>query len=72
MKNLDVETATDMERTIDMINHIKNPCYYKKDSKEYLSLRESYIAMAENMVLPTLTNPYAKSLLEKTVEQYRH
>jgi len=67
----DLEAATDMERVIDMISHIKHPCHYKKDSKEYLSLRESYIAMAKEMVLPTLTNPYAKSLLEKTVEQYK-
>ncbi len=64
------EKATDVELAIDMVNHIKYPCHYKKDSKEYLSLRESYIAMAKNIVMLVLKNPYAKTFLEKSINQY--
>lgn len=62
MDNL--EKKTDSEIVLDIVEHIKNPCFFEVGSREYLSLRESYICWAENVIIPKLKNPYAIKYLK--------
>ncbi len=55
------EKATDIEYTLFLINHIKNPCAD--------NLRKVYIKMAKD-ALPTFQNLDAKKLLEDTILKY--
>ena len=60
--------ASDMEIVLFLGYHIKNPCGVEVNGK-WENIRPFYIARAEN-VLPTLTNPFAKKLLESLIKNY--
>ena len=49
-----IESATDMECAMNITDHILHPCFFLKDSKEYQGLRQTYVSMAENLVIPEL------------------
>lgn len=66
-----IESATDMECAMNITDHILHPCFFLKDSKEYQGLRQTYVSMAENLVMPSLTNPFAKEYLENIIEKYK-
>lgn len=59
--------ATDMEMVLFYQRHIEEPCVEPRTGK---NLRDFYIREATR-ILPTLTNPVAKSMLEETIEMYK-
>ena len=65
-----LEIMTDIELVFDMVEHIEKPCFFPKDSPEYFGLRKSYICMAQDLVLPTLTNPFAIEYLNQCFKKY--
>jgi hypothetical protein len=61
---------TDMEHVISLIGHIENPCFFPRNSEEYLALRQSYIIAVQEIGLLNIANPHAKKLLEDTIKKY--
>ncbi len=58
---------TDMEIVLELIHHIEEPCTTPELPGQ--SLRESHMQLAR-MSLPSITNPFAKKLLEDTIKKY--
>jgi hypothetical protein len=71
MTHLNENKISDIELVLGIANHIINPCFFPKDSREYLALRESYIILAETTVIPILKNNQAKEYLELIIQDYR-
>ncbi len=58
----------DMEIAMFYIRHIENPCIEHTTGK---NIRPFYIERVKE-ILPTLTNPYAISLLESKIREYEN
>ncbi len=61
---------TDIEVALFFMRHIDEPCGTELVDGSYVNIREFYIQIAKQ-ILPTLTNPYAKTLLEQKIEEYQ-
>ena len=63
------EKATDIEAVTFLNRHIDNPCEVEVAPGQIENIRDFYLRNARNL-LPTLTNPHAKRLLEMKIEEY--
>ena len=63
------EKATETELVLHYIEHIDHPCGVEVAPGQVENLRESYLIRAREL-LPKLTNPHAKRLLEINIEEY--
>ena len=63
------EKATDIEAVTFLNRHIDNPCEVEVAPGQIENIRDFYLRNARNL-LPTLTNPDAKRLLEMKIEEY--
>ena len=61
-----MERATDMEVPLFYMTHIEHPC---REPITGLTIRDVYLREAKK-ALKTFENPYAKSLLERRIEEY--
>lgn len=72
-ENIEPETvpgrASDMEAVSFLNSHIDNPCGVEVSPGRTENIREFYIREA-NKLLPNLSNPHAKRLLEMKIEEY--
>ena len=65
-----IEEKFDTEIVIKWIDHIENPCTTEVHGTTE-TMRKSYLIQAEKYVLPGLTNPFAKKLLQLTIDKYK-
>ena len=63
------EKATDIEAVTFLNRHIDNPCEVEVAPGQMENIRDFYLREAREL-LPTLTNPHAKRLLEMKIEEY--
>ena len=63
------EGATDMELAIFLAGHIDNPCTVEVAPGQVENIRQFYLAEAKKL-LPTMTNPGAKDVLEDKIKEY--
>jgi hypothetical protein len=68
MNNL-IDKATDMELVLYWKFHLDNPCGVNVNGK-FETLRESYIHLVKKDILSTLTNSFAREILEETLRKY--
>jgi len=61
--------SSDMELVSFLSEHIDKPCEVEVSLGEVRNIREFYINIAKDS-LKKLTNPFAKELLEKKIEEY--
>ena len=66
MEELKQKKPADMELVLFWINHIEQPC---KDEQGNTPTRYVYLAKAREL-LPKLTNPDAKLMLEEVIKKY--
>ena len=64
-----ISKASDIEVAVMLSGHIENPCTCESNGKVY-DIRDFYIREAERL-LPTLTNPFARELLQGSVNKYK-
>ena len=64
-----ISKASDIEVAVMLGGHIENPCTCESNGK-VCDIRSFYIREAKR-VLPTLTNPFARELLQESVDMYR-
>lgn len=60
---------SDMEVALFWAGHIENPCSVEVNGKEE-NIRDFYIREAKNMVLPKLSDNYAKKFLQDVIDRY--
>ena len=63
------EKATDIEVVTFLNRHIDNPCEVEVAPGQMKNIRVFYLREARN-ILPKLTNPHAKRLLEMKIGEY--
>ena len=63
------EIATDIEMASFLVGHIDNPCEVEVAPGQIENIRGVYIREAKRL-LPTMTNPEARDLLHKKIQQF--
>lgn len=71
MESIDSEKLLDMEIIDEWIYHIDFPCDFEHEGETH-SPRADYLIYLRDGILPRLTNPFAKRLVEIKINQYSH
>ena len=64
----DLEIKTDMDIVLSLVRHIENPCTVEVKGRTE-NIQDFYLRESRK-ILPTLTNSYARNLLESVIESY--
>ena len=63
------EKPTDMEVALNWAYHIKHPCTVMVDGEEK-NIRDFYLRVSKDIILPKLTNPFARRFLQMEINEY--
>ena len=63
-----MDKLTDMQFVLELIKHIENPCTVEVEGRTR-NIRDFYLRESQS-ILPKLTNPFAKEMLEGTINKY--
>lgn len=64
-----MDKLTDMQVVLELIKHIENPCTVEVKGR-IRNIRDFYLRESQS-IRPKLTNPFAKEMLEETINKYR-
>jgi len=67
---MEEKKASDLEIAMFLAEHIRNPCGVQVGNR-YENIREFYIRVANERVLPTMKDKMAIDYLQKTIDAYK-